>query len=426
MPDAYETGAIFSSGLPEGQRTYYEALLMETLRTKSILVPFTTVKEDFRARDTGIIKYSEVMDSDPDFNSLSESGIWLPGAHLDSRSVQIELTIHGDVIKISDYNELVNYWANGDLRGLVQGKLGQNQVDYLDILARNAFLSAPSAYVSYANSKARFTLLATDVFDPDYAELIRTHLEEREVPGVAGSEDGAGQTVVCTTTPRVIHDVRTAAGSKWLEVQEYMGTNRKFTAEVGMWGGVRFIKTRRLELKNYGLVDLQTDLDGATVAGQGAAATVDVVYSVGQTGSTRFITVTDTTGFTAGEIVTIHSQTVNVADGSGGFAPSWADGTQEERKIVEVIDGTTMSLDRPLMKPHLSGDYVTRGVALHASIFHGGPSVVYAIGERPNVYIPPKIDDLGMINRFAWRGFLKFQQFRPEFTELMFSGGSVN
>lgn len=426
MANAYETGALYSANLPEGQRTYYEALLLETLRTKSILVPFTTVKEDFRARDTGVIKYSEVMDTEPDYNSLAESGIWLPGAHLDSRSVQIELAIHGDVIKISDYNELVNYWAQGDLRGLVRGKLGQNQVDYLDILARNAFLSAPSAYVGYAGAKARFTLTSADVFDPDSAELIRTHLEEREVPGVAAVEDGGGQTIVCTTTPRVIHDIRVAAGSKWLEVQEYMGTNRKFTSEVGMWGGVRFIKTRRLELKNYGLVSLQSTLNGATVAGQGAAATVDTVYSVGQTGSTRFITLASTAGFVAGENVTIHSQSVNVADGSGGFAPSWNDGTQEQRKIIEVINGTTMSLDRPLMKPHLSGDYVTRGVTLHASIFHGGPSVVYGIGERPNVYIPPKIDDLGMVNRFAWRGFLKFQQFRPEFTELFFSGGSTN
>jgi len=34
------------------------------------------------------------------------------------------------------------------------------------------------------------------------------------------------------------------------------------------------------------------------------------------------------------------------------------------------------------------------------------------------------IDDLGMIRRFAWRGFLKFQQFRPEYTELLFSAGS--
>ena len=130
MTEAYETGAIFSGALPAGQRTYYEQLLLENLRTKSILVPFTVMKEDFRARDTGVINFTEVMDTDPNYNGHSEDTLWLPGAHLDSRSVNISLEIHGDVIKTSEYNELVNYWNNGDLRGLVNGKLGQNQVDY--------------------------------------------------------------------------------------------------------------------------------------------------------------------------------------------------------------------------------------------------------------------------------------------------------
>src|SRR5512141_3018091 len=106
MADVYETGAIFSGALPAGQRTFYEQLLLDNLRTKSILVPYTVMKEDFRGRDTGRITYSEVMDTDPNFNGQSEDTLWLPGAHLDSRSVSIDLAIHGDVIKVSDYNEL--------------------------------------------------------------------------------------------------------------------------------------------------------------------------------------------------------------------------------------------------------------------------------------------------------------------------------
>jgi hypothetical protein len=146
MTVAYETGAMWSATHPSAQRDYYEQLLLETLRTKSILVPFTTMKEDFRARDTGTIIFSEVYDTDPNYNALSETGIWLTGSYLDSRTVSIGLEIHGDVLKISDYNELVNFWNNGDLRSLVRGKLGQNQVDYLDILARNAFLSVDDNY----------------------------------------------------------------------------------------------------------------------------------------------------------------------------------------------------------------------------------------------------------------------------------------
>ncbi len=74
---------------------------------------------------------------------LTESDIWLRGAHLDSRSVKIDLEIHGDVLKFSDYSEIVQYINKGDIRGLVREKVGQNQNDYLDILARNAFASHP-------------------------------------------------------------------------------------------------------------------------------------------------------------------------------------------------------------------------------------------------------------------------------------------
>jgi len=425
----YQTGALWSSTLPSGQRSYYEQLLLETLRTKSILVPYCAVKEDFAARDTGVIIYSEVFDTSPNWESLSERGIWLSGAYLDSRSVQIQLEIHGDVIKLSDYNELVNFWANGDFRGLCRGKLGQNMVDYLDILARNAFLSVDTNYQYMAGSGNSdiYDLEQTDLFDPDYGELARIHLEEREIPGVADPEDGGSETIVCVTTPRVCHDIRNGAGSKWLEVQEYAGAVRKFNNEVGMWGGVRYVKTMRNKLFNYGLVGTQTTLSSATVVGQGAAATVDTVYTVGQTGATPYVTVADETGLAVGEMVTIHSATNCGDDGSGGDPPIAGDGTQEVRRIVAIDAGNNrVSFDKPLLKVHASGDYVTKGVDVHASFFMGGPSVVYGVGERPHPFNPPKIDDLGMVNRFAWRGFLKFQMFRPEYLEVWLSGGSTN
>jgi hypothetical protein len=54
------SGVIWSDTLPSWQRTWFEAVLLDTLRIKSILVPFCAVKEDPRARDTGIVTYSEV------------------------------------------------------------------------------------------------------------------------------------------------------------------------------------------------------------------------------------------------------------------------------------------------------------------------------------------------------------------------------
>lgn len=421
MANAYETGVLYTSSLPNGQRAYYEQLLLESLRTKSILVPFTVMKEDFRGRDTGVINYTEVFDTEPNWNALTENNIWMKGAHLDSRSVTIQLEIHGDVIKVSDYNELVNFWNNGDLTGLVKGKLGQNMSDTLDILARNAFLS--TTYKAYGgDATSRATLASTDLFNPDIAERIRTHLEEREVPGVAAVSDDDVKGIVCVTTPRVIHDIRTAAGSNWLSVQGYAGGARKFTGEAGQWAGVRFLRTNRLVLKNAGAKIAQATLASATVPGQGAAATVDNIYSVGQSTSTRYITLNEAmpAEFVVGRTVTISSSAL-------GDVVLESDGTQETRRIVDV-DGANKRLvfDKPLLKDHAAGDYVTLALDVHSSIFMGGPGVVYGVGERAHPLVLPKIDDMGMINRFSWRTFSKFQLFRPEMFEVVESAGSTD
>jgi hypothetical protein len=78
------------------------------------------------------------------------------------------------------------------------------------------------------------------------------------------------------------------------------------------------------------------------------------------------------------------------------------------------------------MKAHANGDYVTRAVDVHASVLHGGPSVVYGIGEAPHPVFPPTYDDLMIIQRLGWRGFLKFQMFRPEFFQVAETGASTD
>ena len=418
----YQSGALYSSSLPTLQRNYYESLLMQTVRTKSLWTPFCAAKEDFGAKNTGQITYSEVFDTDPNFNPLSETSLFLNGAYLDSRSVLCNLEIHGDVVKWSDYNEMVTYVNNGDLRGLMKDKIGQNLVDTLDILARNAHLAHPYPVYAGGTRASRAAITATDYFNPDFGELARTHLEEKDIPGVIGVEDSAGPVIACITTPRVIHDIRTAAGSKWYDVNMYMQSGRKFSNEVGMWAGVRYVRTNRNVLRNMGAVIAQTTLNGATVVGQGAASQVDVVYQVGQAAAVKYVTVVSATGLAVGDIVTLHDAALN---GGASNPPLETDGTLESRRIV-AINSLQISFDKPLLKVHASGALLTKGRTLHASVFMGGTSVVWAVGERPTPTMPPKWDDLQMINRMGWRGFFKFQQFRPEFTEVHLTAGTVD
>jgi N4-gp56 family major capsid protein len=423
MPNDLTSGVQWSSDLPSWQRDYYSLLLLETLRTKSILTPFCAVKEDFTAANSGIVVYTEVYDTEPNWNPLTESSIWLKGAHMDSRTVQIGLAIYGDSLKFSDYSEVVRYVNSGNMRGLVKDKIGQNQVDMLDILARNAFATHPNPVYS-GNATSRITLqVADDKFNPDILETIRVHLEENEIPGVMHTEGDDVPTLACVTTPRVIKDIRTSTStSKWLEVQEYAGGQRKLNGEVGSWSGIRFVRSNRLRLRNHGAVVTQNLLNGAAAAGSGAKATVDG-YNIGQSNAQRYIVVDSTAGFAVGQYVTISDQNAHLT----GTPPLETDGTQETRRIVALSGGgTRIELDKPLLKDHADNDWVTNGIDIHMSIVMGGPSVVYAIGERPHPVFPPKYDDLMMINRFGWRGFLKFQQFRPEYYELVFSAGSTD
>jgi N4-gp56 family major capsid protein len=420
MTDAYETGAIFTSTVPKWQRTWYEQQLLDNIRMNCILLPYARVVEDFNAVKTGTITYTEVQDAEPNWNTTTESTIWFKGGQLDSRTISIALNLYHDIMKFSDYNTILDYVANGAIPGVVREKLSRSLEETLDILARNAFLTHPNpTFAGSADSRA--TLTSSDYFDVDIAELARVHLEELEVPGVASNTDGGSQAIVCVTTPRVIHDIRTAAGSDWLDVQKYAGAQRKFNSEAGQWGGVRFVKTNRLRLRNAGLAEHQTTLNGASIPGQGAHTTVDVVYSPGQTGSTAYLPVTSSAGFAVGEYVTIHAAAL-------GTTVLDADGTQETRRIVAIDSGgaNRLAFDKPLLKDHLTGAYCTKALDIHASVFVGGPGIVYAVGERPNFYTPPKIDDAMMINRVGWRGMLKLQLFRPELFEIHYSGGSID
>lgn len=422
----YESGAIASTTLTQSERVVYESLLLETLRHNAVFVPYCLPKTDFSAKQTKQIVFTEVYDAEPYWGPISEGQYYLDGIQLGSRQVTLQVEPYANIFKYTDMSEYFTYWQNGNFAEIVRGKLGQNMVQTLDVLAMNAHLDSP--FATYAGGKTRFTMLQTDLYTPDLGELAYIHLQERNVPGLVSVNDGGDPMMVAITSPRVIHDIRIGAGSNWIDILKYQHAEKKMNHEVGAWGGLRYVKSTRLLRRNYGLVSNQSALASATVPQQGGAATVYGVYTTGaDVTAPRYVTVAATAGFSVGQYVTIHSATVYDADGSGGKAPKNSDPTQEVRQIVQ-IDNTNHYLyfDKPLLKAHAAGDLVTKGVDLNYSIVIGGPAVAMGVAEMPTLTFPPKIDDAQMINRIGWRMIGKFQQFRPEWCELIVSGGSVN
>jgi len=94
MADEYQTGAFQAFAaptLPAWQRAYYESQLLDTIRMKSIMVPYCQVKENFAALNTKQITFSEIYDMEPNWNPMSETTLWKKGQYLDSRQMTINL-----------------------------------------------------------------------------------------------------------------------------------------------------------------------------------------------------------------------------------------------------------------------------------------------------------------------------------------------
>ncbi len=61
MANELNTGVQWSSTNASWQRDYYSLLLLETLRTKSILVPYCAVKRDYAGANSGTIIYTRSL-----------------------------------------------------------------------------------------------------------------------------------------------------------------------------------------------------------------------------------------------------------------------------------------------------------------------------------------------------------------------------
>jgi len=330
---------------------------------------------------------------------------------------------------------MVTYWKqNGQagLRPICRGKLGQNITDYLDVLMRNAFGNSYfmmfSGTATGVDDSGFANLTSTDIFDVDDVMQVWLEAAVNECP-MANNPTGPQGTIVGITTPGVIYDIQAAAAddSHWKSVQLYQNIPPISRYEVGQYKQARFLQTTRNILWNCGTVSAQTTLAADVDAGDGAptpATKVRGVYGVGEADATHYITVTDSTGFSAKDRVSI--QQTRESDGRA----KWDDGTKIERVIYAVDPGgdNTLSFERPILKDLTASDtwYITRGLDVHMTVFIAGPNGVAAgVGQRPQLHTPPPVDDFESMYRFSWDAWIKYQQFRPEYVYLIFSAGST-
>jgi len=425
------------------QYTKYVPELLEQFRHKSLYYGIVNYGVNLAAMATKKMVFTQVIDPEPNIASLDNRAIWLPQLYLDSRQLEITCSRYGDKVMLNKYDEMITYWReNGTqgLRNIIGSRLAPHMVKSLDLLARNAFLDSDRAM--FAGDASSFgTLESGDTFDLGVCRAVQL--------GADYQPDPANNPIFGIVSPSAVYSVRDDDDGEFISRLKYTDNRRMLNYEVGEYEGVRMARHPTNVLWNCGEVQAQTTIEASITEGDGStASSVRGVWTVGQSGNTNYITVEDTTGFAAGQIVSLHvhragdggtydselNAKFKTTEGTNGAL--FNDPTKIEREIYEVVDGTKLSFTEPIttddFQTDLSGagsayyGYVTYARPVHASVFIKGPRcVVSGVLQPPQTYNPRPVDDTESIWRFSWDAYMKYQRMYPSRYDLYFHAGPV-
>jgi len=429
--------------MDKNQRNWYDPILIDVWRQRSIYRPVITFTKNNGAMNARTMTVTQVLDPHADTTPLAMRQLWMESMHIDSRSIEITFQHNGLKIAYHKYDDMITYWkANGAVAGLARiarNALGVAETDMNDMLARNAFIGGAfsTGYTMYMGNATNFGDLATtDLFDPVIGSDIWLGMAMRGVPG-ALNPSGAGATMVCFTSPGVIYDIQKNEG--WVSVHEYLQKDMLLNYEVGTYKNVRYVQTPKAILFNCGAKVAQAPISVAAISGDGVATNkVDGTYLVGQgtDGVTHYIqlgTFVDgaITDLNVGDIITIHKTRTSAYGVTNGV--NFQEGTLLNRRIVSIDEGNgRITLDTPILVDYntdLGGGvfgYVTKATHIHSSLFVGGPQgIVAGVAQQPQLYAPQAIDDFMAIHRFSTDQYMGYQPFAPEVFEVVFSAGTM-
>jgi N4-gp56 family major capsid protein len=426
-------------GLGTQTRAWYVPDLIDVFRRRSLFRNFVPVKVDLKAQLTDTMYFTLLYDLLPTVDNIGLRDLWLPSLHTDSAKITITMLHYAGKVALHKFDELITYWRKAGAEGLrriVRGLIGPQMTDTLDLLARNAFLDGPfSMYAGDASNDGFDDMDSStdDIFKINLLEQVHLGLSYRNAP-MAQSPEGPTGSVVVLTTPGVIYDIRAASGSDWISRQQYTSNIVTLPYEVGSVYGCRFLQHPALTLWNCGILTDTEHIIAAVSPGDGAAAAVDEVYTPGQSGATQYIQVGDSSSFAVNDIVTICRTRTNAYGVTN--APDFKKEATIFRRVISKDDTTDrITLDMPILSDAYATEvtagtgiygYIMKGKHIHASICLGGPNgVVAGVAQPPEMHVPPIVDDIQAMHRFSWDAYLKYQRFRPEVYETVYSLGAT-
>lgn len=416
------------SGLSQNQRDWYVPALLDVFRAKSIYRQFVPMQVDLNAQRTKKMIFNLVYDLEPNTTPLDARAKWVDGMRSASSQLEITTEHHGGKIQMEDYDDMITYWQEGGVVGLmpiIRNRLAPAIVEHLDKLARNAYLQGTFNSVAMGDAASWNALADGNVFDIDWALDAQLRAMTSNLPGF---QDQAGS-IVCVTTPGALYQVQKSP--EWIALNDYSESGRTalLAAEVGSYKGVRFVPTTANILWNAGAITKRVNVTSAITAGDGQATWGTYKPDTAFTNYVQCSSFGDGE-FAVNDVVTIHTAVTSAHGVTDGVNPYHG---KTVTRVVKYVNHSTdrLAFDKPILMDYAVGEaetgvaaYITKGRSVHASVFMYGPSgVVAGVSQPVRLVIPPAFDDLMRTRRFAWDAYIKYQEFRPEMFEVVFHSG---
>lgn len=372
--------------------------------------------------------------------------MWLNASYMDTFNRRIQFSRYGGKMSLNRYDDMISFFLRNNVSGLkniIREGLGHMMTHQMDKLARDAFFRSP--FAMYGDGSGTFAgtgfgnISANDTVTTTLIEDINLGAKERDVPLVQDESGGLGGQIVCITSPGVIRDLRNEASANgnanaFIDVKKYQMGSQIINGEVGSYHGTRFVVTNNAILYNAGAIVHQSAITSPALAGDGApdpgSTAVDSVEYVGQPDATHHIAVADSSGFSIGDIVTIHVDRTDANGVTNGL--DYTDGKAQNRRIVGKDDvANTIQLERPILedfKTDLGSSvygYVTLAQNVHTMTNIYGPNgVVMGVAQPPRIHTPRPVDDLDMIYRISYDYYMGWQPFEKNSFEVVYLAGS--
>lgn len=420
--------------LDQNKKNAYAPDLLEVFRNTSLFYGLVTYGVNLRAARSGSMEFTQVLDPQPNINAINNRQLWLPQVYFDSRKQTITALRYGDKVMLHDYDDWLTFWReNGSegLRPIIQNRVGPHMTASLDMLARNAHLRVDGTRAMFAGGASNFASLnADDTFEIDVTRAVQ--LQMRYTPNPVTNP------VIGLTSPAATYNIRNDRTGEWIDSMKYADPIKLLNYEIGTYESVRFVSHNSLVLYNCGEVISQTTVTATIALGDGApdpdTTTVDGVWYTGQAAATHSVTVADSSGFTVGDILTLHTErpasttTLEVENGV-----QFDHGENSNWEVAAIPDSTHVQFTEPVSVDYYQTDlgggvyaYLTLARPVHAAVFlHGPQYVVAGVLSPPQTNMPKAVDDMERIWRMAWDAYLKYQIMYPRHATIYFHAGPI-